>query len=108
MRSRSFRRVKVLLEALPAKIVVLVELAAAVEGPVGDGEAVVRLEHEGLRAVGDALGPQLGVRGALEALRVRPVGRHHRVQAAAARLKTFLLRLVVTLYQAHELAHAVS
>lgn len=101
-------RIEVLLQVLPASVVLVIQLVAEFLGPFRYGQAIRALEHEGLRAVGDSFRQQLGLGRGLEAARIGPVRGHDGVQSRTASLETVLLRFVATLYQPHELTHAIA
>ena len=90
----NYLQTEVILDVLPALVVLLVKLVAGLLPPLGHGQLQGSLEHEGLRPLRHLHRTQLHVAPVLEAFRVRAVGCHHGVQGGASRAETLLLRLV--------------
>ena len=105
-RAVSFQN-EMFLEGLPAFVIIVVQLVGEFGSPVGHRQTVRCLEHERLSPVGDAFRLQLAAGGSFETRSIRSMWRHNGMQRRSAWMETFLLRLVSSLYQAHELAHAV-
>jgi len=101
------------LDALPrVRAVLLLDLLARPEPPLGDPDHEAALEHEGAASGADELGLEPGdVPGALVAGRVGAVPAHDVVQARAARAESALAGLLGVVHapdQAHELGHGVA
>lgn len=99
---------EMLLNLLPALEVTGVQFLARLLAPARHRHAQRGLEHEGHRAVRDALRSQCGPGRTLEACAIRAVRRHHRMQRRAARQEAGLFGLVAAVDQAHELGHAIA
>lgn len=97
-----------LLQRLPALVVVCVQLLACLEAPFSGGHAQGALKHERLRSIGHTLRQQLLVRSHFEAIAIGTVWGHNAVQGRTSWLESVFLRLVFAKDQAHEFAHAVA
>lgn len=95
--------VKVALQSLPRLEVVVLDLAALLDGPVGRLELHHALEHEGLGALGNVHGLELLGRGLVKSRGIGAVGGHHRVKRSTTGDETTLLGLVGSVDQTHEL-----
>lgn len=105
---RSSSNLEILLQRLPAFVILCVQLLARFLAPLGHGHTQRRFEHEGLRSVSDTFRLEFRIGGSLEALPVRTVRSHHGMEGCASRQEAALLGFVATEDQTHKFAHAVA
>ena len=101
----NYLQTEVVLDVLPALVVLLVQLVAGLLPPLGDGQLQGGLEHEGLGALRHLDGAQLHAAPVLETFGVWTVGRHHGVEGGSPGTESLLLGLVPTVSHHHHHHH---
>lgn len=99
---------KIVFQLLPALEIFMIQFVTNLLAPFRCCHAKRGLEHESLCAISDSLRFQFRCGSSFEALEVRSVWSHHRVQCRTAGTESALLRLVLAQDQSHELTHAVA
>jgi len=95
-----------LLERLPHLVIFALQ-AICFEREARGVQHQLSFEHEG-QGVAEIMRLELGVRGALEGLGIRPVPLHAAMQAGRAGNKALRLGIVLAKNQAHEFVHRIA